>query len=63
MKPVRQLLVEKAPMGIRAGDLYLKLACGHHQWGDPFGREGKYTVNKTKITCGPCTRAKEHDNH
>ena len=56
MKMIRRLLVEKKQMSIFATGLYMRLECGHTQWGDPFGRESKYVPGKPKVQCGVCSR-------
>jgi hypothetical protein len=56
VKYVRRLVTQKQQMNIFSQGLYIELACGHHKWGDPYGREGKLAVNKSKTICSLCSR-------
>jgi hypothetical protein len=56
MKYVRRLVTKKEQMNIFSLGLYIELACGHHKWGDPYGREQKLVVNKSKTICCLCSR-------
>lgn len=56
MKYVRRLVAKKQTMNIYANGLYIELECGHHKWGDAFGRDDKLVVNKSKTICSLCSR-------
>lgn len=56
MRYVRRKVTKKQMMNIYANGLYIELECGHHKWGDPFGRDDKLVANKSKTICSLCSR-------